>query len=213
MPARRSSHQLPDACREGDLKFPQYAVLGYSFRPTPDWNIEADIDWTDWDSLNTFTLNRSDGSTVKVPFDWTHSFMYELGVTHIMGPYKLSAGYMYSENSVPSATFNPLIPDSARKFSPWAWGEHSGVAAWILPISFGLGATRTIVNDSVGRWALFFPFECRLNLCRISLLDRPGTSRRRGAWHRAGWRARQAGAPRRRRRGGAAPIRPHHLQG
>jgi len=53
---------FPTLGAKGTLKFPQYAVLGYSFRPTPEWNIEADIDWTDWDSLNDVTLKRSDGS-------------------------------------------------------------------------------------------------------------------------------------------------------
>jgi long-chain fatty acid transport protein len=139
----------------GNLHFPQYATLGYSFRPTPDWNFEADVDWTDWDSLNTLTLNRSNGSTAKVPFDWTHSFIYELGATHIMGPWKLSAGYMYSENSVPSGTFSPVIPDSARNLFSVGVGRAFGRLEVDFAYQLGVGVTRTIVNDSVadGRYS------------------------------------------------------------
>jgi long-chain fatty acid transport protein len=146
---------FPTLGAKGDLKFPQYAVLGYSFRPTPEWNIEADVDWTDWDSLNTVTLNRANGSQVKVPFDWTHSFIYEIGVTHLMGPYKLSAGYMYSENSVPSGSFTPTVPDSARNLFSVGVGRSFGPCDISLAYQLGLGGTRTIVNDSVadGRYS------------------------------------------------------------
>ena len=32
--------------------FPQTAVVGYSYRPTANWNLEVDADWTDWTSLS-----------------------------------------------------------------------------------------------------------------------------------------------------------------
>ena len=139
---------FPTLASKGTLRFPQYAVLGYSFRPTPDWNIEADIDWTDWDSLNDFTLSRSDGSKVTVPFDWTHSFVYEIGITHLMGPYKLSVGYIYSESSVPSGTFNPLIPDNARHLISAGIGRTFGRCSVNIAYQLGIGPSRTIVNDS-----------------------------------------------------------------
>ncbi len=146
---------FPTLPASGTLKFPQYATLGYSFRPTPEWNIEADVDWTDWDSLNDFNLSRSGGSPVKVPFDWTHSFIYEVGVTHMMGAYKLSAGYMYSENSVPSATFNPLIPDEARHIFSIGVGRTFGKCNVEVAYQLGVARDRTIVNDSIadGRYS------------------------------------------------------------
>jgi long-subunit fatty acid transport protein len=146
---------FPTLGAKGTFKFPQYAVLGYSFRPTPTWNIEADVDWTDWDSLNTVTLNRTDGSQVKVPFDWVRSFIYELGVTHVMGDYKLSAGYMYSENSVPAGTFTPVIPDSARNLFSVGVGRSFGSLEVDLAYQLGLGGTRTVVNNTAadGRYS------------------------------------------------------------
>ncbi len=132
------------------LKFPQYAVLGYSFRPTPDWNIEADIDWTDWDSLQTVSVHQSDGATVKIPFNWTNSFIYELGGTRkLSAGFRISAGYIYSESSVPSASFSPVIPDGPlHVFSVGmgrAWGRYNADLAYQL----AYGPTRTIVNNKV----------------------------------------------------------------
>ena len=125
-------------------------MLGYSFRPTPDWNFEADIDWTDWDSLNTVFLRESDGTIVKIPFNWTHSFIYELGASrNLPGGFRVSAGYVYSENSVPSASFKPIVPDGPlHVFSIGlgrAWDRYNASIAYQL----AYGPQRTIVNDTV----------------------------------------------------------------
>jgi len=145
----------PTLSAKTTLKFPQYAVLGYSFRPTPDWNIEADIDWTDWDSFNNLVVKQSNGTTVTVPFDWTRSFLYEVGATHTIGLWSLSAGYIYSENSVPSSTFNPIIPDSARNLFSVGVGRSFGNCRVDLSYELGIAQDRTIVNDSVadGRYS------------------------------------------------------------
>ena len=80
---------------------------------------------------------------MTVPFDWTHSFLYEVA-THVVGSYGLSAGYIYSENSVPSGTFNPIIPDSARHI-----------------VSVGVG--RTFGSVSVCKYHLRIIDRCKSN--------------------------------------------------
>jgi len=113
LPASAPSHQLPTLAANGTLKFPN-SVLGYSFRPRPN-EPGSDVDWTDWDSLNTFTLNPRDGSPVKVPFDWTHSFLYEVGATRTIATGKLSRRYIYTKIRFPRL-LSPIVPDSARKY-------------------------------------------------------------------------------------------------
>jgi long-chain fatty acid transport protein len=146
---------FPTLPAKGTLPFPQYMVLGYSFRPTPDWNFEADIQWTNWAPMGNLTLKRGDGSTVTVPFDWKNSFIYELGVTRMIGPWKISAGYMYSENSVPTNTFSPVIPDNARNLFSVGVGRSFGRCNINVAYQLGVSPTRTIANDSVadGRYS------------------------------------------------------------
>ncbi len=36
-----------------EIQYPEIVSGGISFRPTPKWNIEADVDWTDWNSVKT----------------------------------------------------------------------------------------------------------------------------------------------------------------
>src|SRR6185436_8051805 len=89
--------------------FPQNIVAGVSFRPTPKWNIEVDVDWTDWDRLDTVNLKQQFSGTLPLTFNWRSSFFYEFGVTRYFEKgWYASAGYIFSENTVPDKDFNPI---------------------------------------------------------------------------------------------------------
>lgn len=133
-----------------EFDFPQSVIFGYSFKPTPDWNFEFNLDWTDWDSLNTLTVQQTSGA-VALPFNWESSFMYEFGVTrHIAGGFNVSAGYIYSENSVPNESFNPLIPDSNRHVLSVGVGQTKERLNWQLAYQYAYGPSRKIENGTAG---------------------------------------------------------------
>ena len=35
------------------MDYPQYIDVGVSYRPNEKWNFEFNLDWTDWDAINT----------------------------------------------------------------------------------------------------------------------------------------------------------------
>lgn len=115
----------------GSLNFPQYVVGGISYRPTTNWNFEVDIDWTDWDSVNQIGFQNTPIGNFNFVQNYKSSLMYEFGVTRQLSHgYSVMAGYFYSENSIPDATFNPIIPDSnlhlfsagvAHRGQRWDW--------------------------------------------------------------------------------------------
>ena len=135
-----------------DFQFPQHAVAGWSYRPTTNWNVEVNVDWTDWDSLNVVTVNQAP-APVALPFNWKSSFFYEFGVTYyFQNGLRVSGGYIFSENSVPDATFNPVVPDSDRHiFSLGVGGQYKNFR-WDVAYQFAYGPQRTVNND-----ALAFP--------------------------------------------------------
>lgn len=123
------SREYPYAPRTGTsagIEFPQFVVMGVSYRPTPDWNFEVDVDWTDWDAVNTTTFHGTYGGDIAYVFDYQSSFMYEFGATRELGKgFALSGGFFYSENSIPDKSYNPLIPDSDLYL--WSLGiQHRG---------------------------------------------------------------------------------------
>jgi len=126
------------------MPFPQNAVFGLSFRPAKDWNLECDLDWTDWNVLRTVELSKASGN-VFLPFNWNSSFFYEAGLTHDFD-YGLrgSLGYIYSANSVPAANFNPIVPDSNRHIFSIGIGQEIKSFTWDLAYQFTYGPPRTI---------------------------------------------------------------------
>lgn len=139
-----------DRREDADATFdlPQQIVFGYSFRPTPDWNFEFNIDWTDWSSLNTVTLHQRSGDA-PIPFEWESSFFYEFGVTkNFARGLSASVGYIYSENSVPDETFNPAIPDGNRHILSAGLGQRLDRYNWYLAYQWTFG-DRTISEGTI----------------------------------------------------------------
>ncbi|HTX66338.1 MAG TPA: outer membrane protein transport protein [Opitutaceae bacterium] len=129
---------------QADFAFPEVLIAGYSYRPNPDWNFEADIDWTNWNCLKTVTITQPSGP-VALPFNWKASCFYELGVTRQLGDgWTVSAGYTYSQNSVPDATFNPAVPDADRHFLNAGVGYAQGPVRIALTLQRALAGTRHV---------------------------------------------------------------------
>ena len=128
------------------LNFPQFVRAGYSFRPTPEWNLECDLEWTDWDSLNVVTLHNDKTGDIHLPFNWKSSLLYEVGVTrYFSDALHISLGYIYNQNSIPDSTYNPLVPDSSRHlFSAGLGGKFLEHYSWDLAYQFIYGPTRDV---------------------------------------------------------------------
>jgi long-chain fatty acid transport protein len=131
------------------IKFPQHVVLGYSFRPTPKWNFEVNIDWTDWDNLNTVNLRKASGD-VALPFNWESSLFYEFGASYMFdNGLVTSVGYIFSENSVPNESFNPVVPDSNRHIFSAGLGGQWDQWGFDLAYQYAHGPERTIRQGTV----------------------------------------------------------------
>lgn len=132
------------------LNLPQHVIVGWSFRPTPAWNLEVNVDWTDWHAVDTATLGLPGGKT-EVPFEWESGFMYQFGLTRTFASgLALSGGYWYGEETVPDARYKPIVPDVALHVVSaglaWRWGAWDLEAVYQL----GLGPTRTVRGSEGG---------------------------------------------------------------
>ena len=127
--------------------FPEVITLGYSYRPTPLWNIEVNLDWTNWDRLNTVTINKASGP-VPLAFNWQSGFFYEIGATRYLNEnWNVSAGYLYTQNSMPDSTYTPAVPDSNRSFYSLGLGYTSGNISANLALQHANGGTRTVTGS------------------------------------------------------------------
>jgi long-chain fatty acid transport protein len=137
------------------LGFPQHVAVGWSFRPTEKWNLEFNADWTDWDRVDTVTLNDRSGASAALPFRWQSSWFYEWGVTRqLPRGFFVSGGYIFSENSVPDRGFNPLVPDSDRHVFSLGVGRRAGAWSWALSYQAAYGPARTVTGSPTPTFTL-----------------------------------------------------------
>jgi long-chain fatty acid transport protein len=144
----------PPQGTSAEVDFPQFVMAGVSYRPTPRWNVEVGIDWTDWDTLNTIVFKGTASGDIPFPLNWQSSFMYHAGASYYFdNPYYVSAGYFFSENSTSTENFNPIVPDTdlhvvslgvGYKGQHWSWA----VAAQIIagPVREVRGSQNPVVD-------------------------------------------------------------------
>jgi long-chain fatty acid transport protein len=140
------------------VDFPQMVSGGISFRPTTNWNIEVDVEWTDWDTTRNIDIDN----VGRLPLNWESSFFYEFGVTRELGKgWFASAGYFFSEASTPEKDYTPLVPDTHLHIGSLGFGFKGRHWNWALAGQIIGGAFRT-VNDANnpavnGKYRIFTP--------------------------------------------------------
>lgn len=145
-----SSDLLPSGSAKLDFFTPLRIAAGYSFRPSPRWNIEANIEWLDWDALNRLDLTAPTLPSGVVPlvFNWKSNFIYEAGVSYRLDDgYVVAAGYDYNESAQPDATFNPGVSDANLHWLNAGVGRRAGRSSWFLTYQFGI-ANRTVSGNA-----------------------------------------------------------------
>jgi long-chain fatty acid transport protein len=131
-----------------EFKFPQSVTLGWSWRPAPEWNAEFNANWTDWSSFDSVPIRQ----TTPVPpitLNWRSSWYFAWGVTRkFEGGWRASAGYIFSENSVPSGNFTPLVPDTDRHAGSVGIGRDLGKWSWDIAYQLTRGVPRTVSGSA-----------------------------------------------------------------
>jgi long-chain fatty acid transport protein len=113
-----------------DFITPSTTAIGYCYRPTEDWSFEANVEYVNWNELNTLHLTKKSGD-VAIPFNWDSNFVYSVGATRFLcGGWSVSAGYNYIENSQPDSSFNPGISDADRHWFSAGVGQKLEGFRW-----------------------------------------------------------------------------------
>jgi len=155
---------------EASVPYPQIASGGVSYRPTTNWNVEVDVDWSDWSTLKTVTLKGTGqifGADLPLQLNWHQSWFYEVGATRYFGDgWSVSAGYFYSSDTAPSRYYDPAIPDTALHVGSLGVSHKGEHWTWAVAGQIITGPARNITdsqpnpftNESAnGKYQLFVP--------------------------------------------------------
>lgn len=136
------------ASGDANMEFvtPQRAAAGYSYRPAPGWNLEFNVEWNDWDSLDELRVRGATlpGGVIPISFNWESMFIYEVGISYATeSGYVFALGYDYNSNAVPDSTYNPVVADADLQWLNFGIGRTCGDWSWFLAGQLGY-ANRTV---------------------------------------------------------------------
>jgi long-chain fatty acid transport protein len=135
-----------------EIPFPQSVKAGYAFRPIKQLKLEADVEWINWDTLNSLVLRSQNVNLhATIPFNWQDSWYYEFGTQYeIDEHWTVRGGYIFSVNTVPNSTFSPSVPDSNRHVFSVGGGYSTTRYSVDLVYQYSLSEDRTVTEKGPG---------------------------------------------------------------
>ena len=128
--------------------FPQQVIVGYSYRPVPQWNLEADVNWTDWSEVKNLDVKEATGDILDV-FDWRSEFTASAGVTrYFPNGFALSVGYFFCPGATPDANYQPSVPDT--NLNCFTAGVDYRIEHWRIGLAYGFayGQDHTVTGSA-----------------------------------------------------------------
>jgi len=110
---------------ESKSTIPRSIAFGYAYKPNNKWTIEADAEWTDWSCVEEEFLtypSESDATRLSTlntdnpgPRDWRSVWAYGIGAEYqATDKLELRGGFIYEQSPIPSANFEPVLPDANK---------------------------------------------------------------------------------------------------
>lgn len=135
-----------------EMTFPGSIALGYGIDLTQRLTLGFDFKWTANNSHDDIPLNTSDSNnllpTNSLQLKWKNSIDLGTGISYkINEAWKVRAGYLFSENSMPGSTFTPSIPAYDRHIFSLGLGWKGKNNRVDLTYGFIYNPERT-VNDA-----------------------------------------------------------------
>ena len=148
---------IPLAKRDAEARFvfPMTVAGGIAWKPSSNWNLELDADYTDWSVLRRVTIHHITAPSAPLqedyPFNlfWRPSWIFSAGVTRYLADgWHVSAGYVYNQSSVPDAYYSPVIADVDRHFLTIGAGKKGVKYEFDVAYQFGYGPNHTVSGST-----------------------------------------------------------------
>jgi long-chain fatty acid transport protein len=149
--------QPTETSANAELEFPYTMVAGLSYRPTKRWNIEIDADYSNWSTMDNFTIYQSSKppspvqQNIPVTLGFKDSWIYKFGVTRYFDEgWHASAGYVFNQNSVPDDYYSPTVADLDRHFLTFGIGREWSRYQLDVTYQFGYARDREVKGSLPG---------------------------------------------------------------
>ena len=140
-----------------ELEFPFTVVMGLSIRPTKQWNIEFNADYSNWSTMDDFMILQSEAppfpvqQDIPVSLGFKDSRILKVGVTRYFDDgWHASAGYVFNQNSVSDQYYSPTVADLDRQFLTFGIGREWSRYQLDVTYQFGYAKDREVSGSQPG---------------------------------------------------------------
>jgi long-chain fatty acid transport protein len=136
---------LPNGPIHADVKMPATASIAVFHKLNPQWDLLADVTWTEWSNIPVLDINRTGGARLTtIPLNWKNTWRAGLGANyHQNSQWTWRAGVAFDETPVPDADRTPRVPDQDRK-----WIAIGAQYRWSRQLVFDIGYSHIFIKDA-----------------------------------------------------------------
>ena len=137
-------NQSGDSPVTAALKVPASASLAVKHSLNAQWDVLADLTWTQWTAFQSLVVVRSNGFALEnAPQNWRNTWRAGLGAQYRTGgAWTFRGGVAYDQSPVPEAYRTPRIPDQDR-----IWVAFGGQYRVSKAGAFDFGYAHIFVKD------------------------------------------------------------------
>ncbi len=133
----------PDGSGQTSITLPQSLMLGVSFLPTPEWELEVDGGWVGWSSYDRLDITLPDGTISRNERGWRDTVVLRAGTEYTFAErWTGRLGVIFDQTPVPTSRLDFLLPDGPRFDLTAGFGAVLSPqvrvdigALWVLPTS------------------------------------------------------------------------------
>ncbi len=146
------SSLFPATSAAAELTLPAQFFVGIAYAPSPQWVVEAALRYEHYSSYERLSVTTALPVAGKrqtfIPKNWDDVWGYMLGGSYQNAAgYRFSLGYLYEENPVPDATFEPGTSGMDKQTLTVGIGKQLGRLSYRLSYAYDFYQDREIDND------------------------------------------------------------------
>ena len=143
---------FPATSAKSEISLPGQLFIGVAWRPASQWVVEVAAryeQYSCYDELEVTTAQPVAGQTSRtIPKNWDDVWGYMMGASYqTEAGYRISAGYLWEENPVPDATFEPTASGLDKQTFTLGLGKVFGAMTARVSYAYDLYEDRDIENS------------------------------------------------------------------
>ncbi|MEI6562911.1 MAG: outer membrane protein transport protein [bacterium] len=153
----------PSSDFDTTIEFPSIVGLGYGIQLTDTVRVEADVEWIQFSSYDTLSLNAANNNLLlnangppsanpmapaSVRQNWKDTWTFGMGADwKVAEAMTLRAGYIYLQSPVPEETLAPTLPDASRHVFSLGAGYRHQQHSLDLAYAYSMIGDRNVASD------------------------------------------------------------------